>query len=219
MLNHLFLFTLFASPFIAWAATYFIMRGKRTKVEYRYIDRAGVSETPPSYIETERNCVLNIKIDDDCVLTCAHLPVMDTLRFISTITARAKAVEKLIADEELTEEKIAAINTIEAMNARTVWRLCEPYTEKKKRKQTMKAFYTRYMGDAQFARDVVETIWDYWGLLKKKAVAQALGQTIRQIFGVHARWGAYQLTDGVIVPKPPTAFGLSKSRKKQSEIT
>lgn len=155
----------------------------RNRAEVRYIDRSGISQNPPTFLETWQNKTINLKYGGLKIII-PHLPIRENLTVISQIAGNfqiyeqgAKAFFKLpLGDKQRSDIYEAAYSR----NIKLLYKLAKPHS---KGLFFKRRFHNLAAQDSEFIFRLSEAVFDYWQYMGKLSGALAKGQTPRLMYG------------------------------------
>ncbi len=159
-----------------------------SKKEIRYIDKSGVLNNPPTFIETLENKTLNFDYNG-IIIYIGHLNLVDTFKYVAKISGlfqtlqinHANATNKAFEKINLKEEDILTI--VDSISV-TLYQLSKPYLSFWQRIGRKKWMIAKARNDVDFIIGLSGEIFDYWQNLGNAYALMMKGATKKMMYGV-----------------------------------
>jgi hypothetical protein len=159
-----------------------VEKGKKVKQVDRYIDTSGIRTNPPNFIEVQKGCTLNIKVDDYDLIVPLHGYI--NYAYYSGALKRCLDTINGATEEDQIQQRMIAYSALISV----VYNTCKSVLKKKELKKFKKSLYAKAFDDVDWFLNVLAEIEDYWTFIKKKVAHLAAGTTPRQIYGERCTW-------------------------------
>lgn len=173
-----------------------ILKSKIAAPNIVYVDREGIDTNPPQhFIETFKNIVMNIKVDDEYTFTVAQIPFLKNLRYLKLMgDFHRLLVDQLEYEPKDDEDRIKSDLIYKEVYMRIIGIIYDlSYQFVKNKKKYRKRLYDRCENDVLFTLDICEQVSDYWKLVKKKALLLGQEATLRQTVGEEFSWNLVKM--------------------------
>ncbi len=187
------------------SAFYFRRKKTQAEIEPLYIDRSGIAgNRAMSYVDVWAGKVLNIKFGK-YNLTFNQIHAPQGLNYLSLISQCSQMLKKSVIETEgkVTQIDQSVFAIYYSSMIEIIYQLSSPHVSKFKRRAFKKALVKQARENVAWTLDVVETVIDYWSLVKKKLEILSSGSTLTQTVGEAYTWDSLALdTAGKICIKP-----------------
>lgn len=178
---------LFVGLFIAGGLG-FVICLKKSKREDVY----NSASIPPSFIETVRNQPLVVPLASWCKIEIRQVSFLDASFYLKEIEDGFSRINAILESDKSEKRSVLLVMSYEKIIS-AVYLLSEKAIEKKKRKKYYRVLREKFFSNIDWGMALVESILNYWMLIKKKAYLLSRGKTLRLMYGGDASWHSFDL--------------------------